>query len=233
MFGLSLQELLNIASVVETPIVAIVLLLLSAFRKETFPQEGVLPFENRQAYGGFARSLAMTWKEALLHPRSFFTAVGHGEDVDVAVRFAIFTLFVGSVVGMLLSAPFRAIFGGLDYTSNLFWGAVGCWLIVPLGVYFGGTIIHQFLRLWRGAHKEVKTTWRVVAYSGATYILYAVPVLGILIASIWQTVLIIIGLAAAHETQTWRVAMASLTFSLVCLVPLSALMVLWHVLPKM
>jgi len=56
----------------------------------------------------------------------------------------------------------------------------------------------------------------VISYAYAPQIFAVVPFVGWCIASIWMLVLEIIGLAAAHRTDTWRAALAVLAPVILC-----------------
>lgn len=84
------------------------------------------------------------------------------------------------------------------------------WLPVLLGIFIVGLIIHLFLILFGGANQGLTMTLRVICYACAPQIFAAVPLVGWFIASIWFLALEIIGLAAAHRTDTWRAALAVL-----------------------
>ncbi len=70
--------------------------------------------------------------------------------------------------------------------------------------------------LFGGANQGLVMTLRVVSYAQAPTLFGAIPLIGGCIGSVWVLVLNIIGLAAAHRTDTWRAALAVLAPLLVC-----------------
>jgi hypothetical protein len=81
----------------------------------------------------------------------------------------------------------------------------------------GGLLLHLFLALFGGANQGLTVTLRVVAYAQAPVILAVVPLFGSCVGGIWGLVLYIIGLAAAHRTETWRSALAVFAPVILCI----------------
>jgi hypothetical protein len=77
-------------------------------------------------------------------------------------------------------------------------------------------LLHLFLALFGGANQGLTVTLRVVAYAQAPVILAVVPLLGC-VGGIWGLVLYIVGLAAAHRTETWRSALAVFAPVILCI----------------
>jgi hypothetical protein len=94
-------------------------------------------------------------------------------------------------------------------------------LILPalvLVVFFiEAAIFHLMLLIMGGANQPFETTARVVAYTtGATAVFQVVPMCGGLISFVWAIIVIIIGLAHAHETSVGRAVAAVLLPLLLC-----------------
>lgn len=78
-------------------------------------------------------------------------------------------------------------------------------------------IVHLFLMIVGGARYGFETTARVVAYaSGSTAVFSLIPFCGGVIGFFWGLVVEIIGIAAAHETDTGRATAAVLLPLLLC-----------------
>jgi hypothetical protein len=72
-------------------------------------------------------------------------------------------------------------------------------------------IVHLLLLLVGGAHQSFETTARVAAYTlGGTAVFDVIPICGGFIGAAWAVVVLIIGLAHAHETGAGRAAAAVL-----------------------
>ena len=91
------------------------------------------------------------------------------------------------------------------------------WLLALLDILISGVIVHLFLMLFGGANQGLTMTLRVISYTSAPLIFAVVPFLGGCIATIWMLVLGIIGLAAAHRTDTWRAALAVFAPVILCI----------------
>jgi len=185
------------------------------------------PFEDRDAYGGFFPALLQTWVGACFRPTEFFESVGNSQDLTPALLFGVLVGWISVVVGAAWSLVFQAplvpimrqeeiaglLAGGV---ANLVCAGLFGWLLVLLGILISGVIVHLFLMLFGGANQGLTMTLRVISYAYAPQIFAVVPFVGWCIASIWMLVLKIIGLAAAHRTDTWRAALAILAPVILC-----------------
>lgn len=78
-------------------------------------------------------------------------------------------------------------------------------------------VFHLMLLIVGGAEQPFETTIRVVAYtSGATALFQMVPFCGSFIGMVWGIVVLILGLAHAHETSMGRSAAAVLLPLILC-----------------
>jgi hypothetical protein len=85
------------------------------------------------------------------------------------------------------------------------------WVLALVGLFVGAGIVHLLLMLFRGADRGFDATLTVVAHSYGLYILFAVPACGGLVATVWQLVVLIIGLGAAQRCGPGKAAAAVLT----------------------
>lgn len=185
------------------------------------------PFEDREAYGGFFPALLQTWVGACFRPKEFFDSVGNSQDLSPALLFGVLVgwvgIFVSSLWSLVFQAPFLPMMRQEEMAAQLL-GTVGSllcvglfgWLFVLLGIFINGLIIHLFLLIFGGANQGLTTTLRVISYAYAPQIFAAVPFVGSCIAGIWMLVLEIIGLAAAHRTDTWRAVLAVIVPIVLC-----------------
>jgi hypothetical protein len=89
--------------------------------------------------------------------------------------------------------------------------------IVLVVFFIEAAVFHLMLLIVGGANQPFETTARVVAYAtGSTAVFQAVPMCGGIIAFIWAIIVIIIGLAHAHETSVGRAVAAVLLPLLLC-----------------
>jgi len=192
------------------------------------------PFEDRAAYGGFFPALWQTCVRACLHPTEFFETVGNSTNLYPALLFGVLVGWIGGVMisfwtGLLV---IMAALGnsslppqGIDYSMGAAGAAAAIvyylifgWLFVLIYIFVRGLILHLLLWIFGGAKKGLTMTLRVVSYAQAPYIFAAVPCLGCigLCIVVWEMVLEIFGLAAAHRTETWRAALAVLLPIVLC-----------------
>lgn len=182
---------------------------------------------------GWTNAFFATVKRALFAPVEFFQSVAGSSKWGRAFVFAsivYFLLFFVSVafnfgfailtgtlentpmaekLGMLaFSIPITilaSVVGGIFFTAVLF-----VVLIFAAGVY------HLCLMLLGVACKPFSSTLRVVAYSSGPQVLMIIPILGPVVAWIWQIILYIIGFKVVHGTSYGRAALAVFLPTIVC-----------------
>ncbi len=185
------------------------------------------PFEDREAYGGFFPALLQTWVGACFRPAEFFESVGNSQDLTPALLFGVLVGWISVILGaawsLVFQAPLIPMMRQEEIAGALTGGVAGLacvglfgWLFVLLGIFISGVIVHLFLMLFGGANQGLTMTLRVISYAYAPQIFAVVPFFGSCIAAIWMLVLEIIGLAAAHRTDTWRAALAVLAPVILC-----------------
>jgi hypothetical protein len=172
------------------------------------------PIEEPQAYGGYLRALWRTWVSACFYPYKFFEAVGNSQNLAPALLFGSGCWFIlGFICSLIISASLLSdpkaqkelgLFGMVFLPLLM----VGCTPIVFfLCILFYGSILHLCLILFGGAKQGLRTTLRVVAYAQAPIVYFC---------GIWSLVLYMIGLRAAHRTDTWRSVLAVLVSQFLC-----------------
>jgi len=141
--------------------------------------------------------------------------------------YALIGGWLGGVVTFLFSLGFKSM-GLFANRHNAFGmmtgmgiGSIAFIILLPvvivIGLFIGGAIVHLCLMIVGGANKTFETTFRVLAFSqGSTGPLQMIPVCGGLIAGVWGLVVTCIGLARAHETGTERAVFAVFLPLLVC-----------------
>jgi hypothetical protein len=90
-------------------------------------------------------------------------------------------------------------------------------VLVVIGVFIGSAITHVCLMIVGGAKQPFETTLRVLSFgNGSAHLLNIVPVCGGILALVAALIISSIGLARAHETDTWRAVVAVLLPMVVC-----------------
>ncbi|HVO19416.1 MAG TPA: YIP1 family protein [Anaeromyxobacter sp.] len=194
--------------------------------------EGAIPapFADR-ARRGFFSSFFETWKLASVETQKFFGRV-RIDQTGSAILFGVLAAWVGASLaallnwasGMSIQALLRQLTENLPTEqaemmgriSGLLGGGVALLQIViaPLAtlvwMFILAGLVHVLLLLFKGAQRGFDATLTVVAYSFGVQLLTAVPGCGSLIAFVWQLVIAIIGLGAAHRCGTGKAAAAVL-----------------------
>ena len=185
-----------------------------------------LPWDNRRTQS-FFNALFDTLVMVLTRPMHAFNVMSREGGLFDPLLYAL----IGGSVGAIVSMGFSMImpsFGALGAGENgigalLAMGGTSLVLVilmpifVVIGTFILAGIFHLSLMLLGGANQPFETTFRVVAYAaGSANWLQIIPVCGSFFAGIYTLVLECIGLARAHETDTWRAVVAVLLPAALC-----------------
>ena len=189
------------------------------------------PWEERSRYG-FLNALYLTIKDVLLSPAQFFARMPSRIGLSQPLLFAVvvnvisaFFLWMWSLTGaslqMFIEEDIAEIVRGPFVYGLIF---VFSPLIAIVDVFLTAGLAHICLLLVGGNRFGFETTFRVMAYSSAVYIMTLVPFCGNLISLVWGIAIIIIGLQKAHDIDTWRAALAVFLPLILCLVSCGGLL---------
>ncbi|MGH7551759.1 MAG: YIP1 family protein [Longimicrobiales bacterium] len=168
--------------------------------------------------GSIAEAFVRTWREGVFHPTAFFRAMPRTRGIGEAL---LYYLPVG-VVAAGISLFWRVVLGPVDFggnealarfareTNTPLQGFLLSPLYLLLLLFVAAAVIHVCLKLLGAAHHGFRTTVRVLCFAYSPALLEIIPRLGGLIATIWMTIIAIIGLREAQETTTGRAAAAVL-----------------------
>ncbi len=205
------------------------------------PPEGGIPapFADRRGRGFFG-AFFETWKLAATEPQKFFAHVRI--QLGPAIWFGVLAAWVGSAVGGILSLGLRSTsLASMERSLSSLppeqaqqirelvqkfgammgpWGAIGTIIVTPLltllFMFIIAGVVHLLLMMFHGATRGFEATLLVVAFSYGAHLLNAIPECGPLISTVWQLVILIIGLAAIHRTTTGKTAAAVLVPGFLC-----------------
>lgn len=116
-------------------------------------------------------------------------------------------LFWKSVLGWRLSE--RLLAGDPGRMNDLIGFLLSPVLLIG-ALYLVTAVCHAALLMMRGATHGFETSSRVFAFAYSPALFNVVPVVGNLISLVWMSVLAIVGLRAAHETDGAKAAAAVL-----------------------
>ena len=185
-----------------------------------------LPWENRDDSNWF-NALLETIQVVLLRPAEAFSVMRREGNFLDPMLYSVILGMVGAVISFAFSFGLQSL--GFTWGQERGVGAllglgalsVGWLVLMPVfivvGTFIGAGIAHVCLMIVGGANQSFETTFRVVCFgAGSANIIQIVPGCGGLIALIYTIVLECIGLARAHETDTWRAVVAVLAPMLIC-----------------
>lgn len=184
----------------------------------TFTGRAPSAWENRLELG-LLQGMFKTFTAVLFSPEKFFRRITFRAGLKEPFAFGLLFGSMGSMFGLfwqfLLTSgksPFYVQSLLEHFSLNLlFFGLmVISPLIVALMMFISGSIVHICLLVVRGGKNGFEGTFRVVAFSQATNILGIIPFLGGFIGSIWQLIVVIMGLREIHEISYVRVFLAVL-----------------------
>jgi hypothetical protein len=199
------------------------------------PMRRPVPFEDLEACPGFWVRVGGMFRLVFSNPFELFERVPVTDSLGAPWRFLLllstpiflimaalfFLVGMGIMVaaleqagkgeGRAIAAAMPAIFGGILLLMPLF---------TFLGMVIGGALNHFFLWMWGGLKPGVGASQSIRAYGYASAFIQIgglIPYLGLLI-QIAGLVVIGVGLARMHKTDTWRGVCAVLTpvFLLCC-----------------
>lgn len=143
--------------------------------------------------GGFWKTV----KSVLLEPSRFFSGMPTGDGYSAPLLFAVFW------------GVFAAIFGGSTHFGLITFDPLA-WLIsvlvapvvIAAQTLIVSGLLHGSVRLWTGTNNAgFATTFRVLCYSTASYVMYVIPFVGPTIGAFYVLFLSIVGVRAAHSAS--------------------------------
>ena len=189
--------------------------------------EGI-PFDDPVPYG-FPAALWQTWRGASLTPNAFYPRIPTSMSVGWPLLYALLFWWFYAAANVLIQQPvLRAMMaaspsqaripaGFFETTPEMiaFQFAAGPFLFAAL-ILLASAAFHGLLYLVNGARPEFAVTLRTVCYTAGAYVAYLLPGLGPLLHPIWAVALLVVGLARAHQTDTWRGAFAVILPTAAC-----------------
>jgi hypothetical protein len=191
------------------------------------PVAAGIPWERRGEIGFFP-GLFETIRAVLLEPSKAFSAMPLTGGLGAPLFFFVLVGSIGGLAGFVYQAVLNSINPSAtpqDQAMMAMLGSTavigGSIMIMPILLaavaFVTSALIHLALMVIGGANRPFEATFRVVCYSGgATAVLQLLPVCGAFAATIWNFILMVIGISAVHKIGTGRAAVAVLLPTLVC-----------------
>lgn len=155
------------------------------------------------------RGLLRAWVEVLVRPARFFrTGVAPG-DQGPGLTFAMAVVAVEEATRLaLVPEAVPSLVGGRLASAVLLVG-LATLLVAPLGLHLVAAVQIVLLRPLVADRAGVSETVQVLAYAAAPAVVVGVPEPGIrLLAGLYGSWLLVVGLATVHGTSRWRAAAA-------------------------
>ena len=186
-----------------------------------------IPWE-RRAEIGFFPGLFETIRAVLLEPSKAFAAMPITGGLGAPLFFFVLVGSLGGLAGFVYQAVLNSINPAATPQEQammaMFGSAAvigGSIMIMPILLaavaFITSVLIHLALMIIGGANRPFEATFRVVCYSGgSTAVLQLLPVCGAFAATIWNFIVMVLGISAVHKIGTGRAAVAVLLPTLVC-----------------
>ena len=186
-----------------------------------------LPWENRQQLG-----LVKAWLDTVSlligKPTEAFKMMRPEGGLMDPLLFGLIGGCAGAIISILFQIVMRSIPGlagsndvfqsfGIGHGALMIIYALLSPLLVVMGLFIGGALLHLCLMLVGGANRSFETTFRVVCFAGGAANLFSIiPICGGMIAAVYQIVLNCIGLSEAHQTTTGKALIAIFLPLIIC-----------------
>jgi len=175
------------------------------------------PCWEERATLGMLNAAVKTVKEVIGNPDFAYSRMKRSGSWRGPLSFAVLAGGTGSVVTCIYNVIFDngSAFKGAEalLASNAGIAALALFalffipIFIACGVLINSAVIHVSLTIMGVAKQPFETTWRVVCYSlGSTAVFQCVPLLGGVIAMIWNLISMVIGIAKAHEIPAGKAA---------------------------
>jgi hypothetical protein len=168
------------------------------------------PAEGGDGFGAFGQ----TWKAATFEPTRFFGRLPRDGGTGAALLYYLIVGILTAGASLFWDTFLPTLGLADDPLPDIGVQPVIAFLLSPvillLGIALAAGFTHLVLLVVGGARHGFQTSLRTFAYAYSPMIFGIVPVIGTFVGVIWMLGLAIIGLREAHETVTWKPALAVL-----------------------
>jgi len=194
-----------------------------------------IPWEDRDKLG-FVGSLFETWKESLFNPTNFFRRMPVKGGFGNPILYGLILGFIGIVFHSMWEQMFGQLFDpsqwgsyfGRDFDYELYefsrqiksisflFTIILAPFFILVGFFIISGITHLILLIFGWNKENYEATFRITTYTEGTSFFMIIPIFGWIIASIWQLVLMIIGIKEVHRTTTGQAILVMLLPLILC-----------------
>jgi hypothetical protein len=191
------------------------------------PVVGGIPWE-RRAEIGFFPGLFETIRAVLLEPSKAFAGMPITGGLGAPLFFFVLVGSIGGLAGFVYQAVLNSVSPASTAQDEAMMALLGSTAVIGGSImimpvilaavaFVTSGLIHLALMLIGGANRPFEATFRVVSYSGgATAVLQLLPVCGAFAATIWNFIVMVIGISTVHKIGVGRAAVAVLLPTLIC-----------------
>ena len=190
------------------------------------PVDG-LPWERRREIG-FFNGLFETIRLVLLEPTKAFTAMPVTGGLGAPLFFYVLVGSIGALAGFFYQAVLNSVapagtpqeeaVAAMLGSTAVIGGSIMMMPVVLAAVAFVTSgLIHLALMILGGANRPFESTFRVVCYAGgATAVLQLLPVCGSIAMTVWNLIVMVLGISVVQKIGTGRSFVAVVFPLLLC-----------------
>jgi hypothetical protein len=178
---------------------------------------------------GVLNAIFLTIRDVLFKPSDTFANMKREGGIGNPLLYALIVGTPSVMLGVIFTQALNLIISGVAGGTDGFLAAmiqsiiaVVIWMflspiLIAVGSFVGAGMNHLCLMIVGAANRDFETTYRTCCYCISVSVIGIIPFCGAIAVTIWQTVLLIIGLSKTHEITTGKAAIAVLIpFALCC-----------------
>ncbi|MBI5250220.1 MAG: YIP1 family protein [Desulfomonile tiedjei] len=173
------------------------------------------PWEDQESLG-LLQALIRTLKESMLSPTAFFKKMPLNAGFLLPLLFAVIVETTGSMAAYLWSMTVGGNVLSEFAGRNAVWFALLIPLLVFLGIFIWGVLLHVSLFLVGGAKEDFEATFRVVCYTSGPELLGIIPVFGGIASLVWKLCITVVGVREVHGISNARAIAALVLPGILC-----------------
>jgi len=166
---------------------------------------------------GILKGIFKTITSVLFTPGRFFTGENPGKGIREPLAFGLLVGGLGYMMGLFWNflpvacgmIPYSSYISNQISVSTLFLVLmILSPLLVIINIFFTSAVIHLLMLVINGGKGGFEATFRVIAFSEATWALAFIPVIGVFTGLCWNIVITVTGLREIHRTSYVKVIAA-------------------------